>query len=184
MAPHCRVLDAPDVRLSPMSEESRPAAAARLERIWIKRNHRGPMDPAMFATLVAGRGIAGSADQGGKRQVTILARERWEAVIERLGVAVDPSARRANLLVSGIDLENSRGRVLRIGACRIRVWGETRPCERMDEAEPGLRSALDAHWGGGAFGEVLDAGQIAIGDPVSWDTDARADERNQTWGPS
>jgi MOSC domain-containing protein YiiM len=143
--------------------------AGRLERIWIKRAHRGPMDAAERATLVAARGIAGSADRGGKRQVTIIARERWEAVIEQLGTAVDPSARRANLLISGIDLEKTRGRTLRIGACRILVRGETRPCERMDEACDGLRAALSPHWGGGAFGEVLDDGEIALGDAVSWD---------------
>jgi MOSC domain-containing protein YiiM len=145
---------------------------AQLEHIWIKRVHRGPMDPADRATLVADRGLVGNANQGGKRQVTIIAHDRWNAAVETLGAQVAPSARRANLLVSGVDLENSRGRVLRIGACRIRLHGETRPCDRMNEAHPGLRAALDAHWGGGAYGEVLEGGTIAVGDPVSWDEDA------------
>jgi MOSC domain-containing protein YiiM len=142
---------------------------ARLERIWIKRMHRGPMDPAERATLVAGRGMVGNANQGGKRQVTILSRERWQTVIDGLDADVPPIARRANLLVSGVDLADTRGRILRIGSVRIRLLGETRPCERMDEAYEGLRSALDPHWGGGAFGEVLDNGEIAVGDAVSWE---------------
>lgn len=141
----------------------------RIERIWIKRMKRGPMDPAERATLVAGRGIRGNANQGGKRQVTILSRERWQTVVDGLGADVPPIARRANLLVSGVDLEHTRGRILRIGSVRIRVFGETRPCERMDEAYDGLRAALDPHWGGGAFGEVLDNGEIAVGDAVSWE---------------
>ena len=86
----------------------------------------------------------------------------------RSGTAVDPGERRANLLVSGIALARARDRVLRVGGCRLRVRGETRPCERMDEAEPGLRAALDPGWRGGVFAEVLDDGRIRVGDPVAW----------------
>ena len=39
----------------------------------------------------------------------------------------------------------------------------------MDEAQPGLRGALERPWAGGAYGEVLNDGEIAIGDSVSWD---------------
>ena len=93
----------------------------RLEAIWIKRFRRGPMDPSDEAQLIAGRGIVGNANQGGKRQVTIIAREAWEAVERELAEPVAPETRRANLLVTGVDLAKSRGRVLRIGACRVRV---------------------------------------------------------------
>jgi hypothetical protein len=79
----------------------------RLERIWIKRSKRGPMDPRPSATLIPGRGIEGNANQGGRRQVTLIAAERWAAVVEGLNDAVDPAARRGNLLVAGVDLENS-----------------------------------------------------------------------------
>ncbi|HEX2781281.1 MAG TPA: MOSC domain-containing protein [Gemmatimonadaceae bacterium] len=138
----------------------------RLEAIWIKRMKRGPMDPARTARLVAGRGIAGNANQGGRRQVTIIEREAWRRMMSELDADIAPSARRANLMVSDVPLENARGRVLRVGGCRIRIFGETRPCERMDEALPGLRAAMRAHWRGGAFGEVLDDGEIAVGDVV------------------
>jgi MOSC domain-containing protein YiiM len=126
------------------------------------------MDPADRASLVAARGVVGNANQGGRRQVTLLSREHWDELTAHLPNP-DPIVRRANLLLSGIDLRASRGKTIRIGGCRIRVLGETRPCERMDEACDGLRDALSAPWGGGAFGEILKGGEIGVGNPAVWE---------------
>ena len=143
--------------------------AGVLEAIWIKRAHRGPMDSVSTGTLVAGRGLVGNADQGRRRQVTLIEQEVWEDLMRQLNASISPAARRANLLVSGIHLAQSQNRILRVGACRLRIRGETRPCERMDEALDGLRAALAVDWGGGVFAEVLDDGEIRVGDEVAWE---------------
>jgi MOSC domain-containing protein YiiM len=127
------------------------------------------MDPAVRATLVAGRGIVGNADQGGQRQVTIIDLERWHELMDLLGGDLQISARRANLVVDSLDLFDSRGKTLRIGGVRLHILGETRPCERMEEALPELKAAMRERWGGGAFAEVTEGGEIAVGDGVQWD---------------
>ncbi len=142
-----------------------------LEHIWIKRAKRGPMDAILLASLRADRGLVGNANQGGRRQITILEAERWSAHMSALGTTLDPSVRRANLLVRGVTLANSRGRVLRIGAVRVRIAGETKPCHQMDEVHDGLQAVMRDDWGGGAFAVVLDDGAIAVGDVVAWEAD-------------
>jgi MOSC domain-containing protein YiiM len=136
--------------------------------IWIKRFKRGPMDRVLTAEMVAGRGLRGNANQGGRRQVTLIDEAAWNAAKEQLGADVPPEARRANIMLRGIDLERTNGRVLQIGNCRVRIYGETRPCEKMDEAHRGLRDALRPNWRAGAFAEVLDDGFVSVGDPVKW----------------
>lgn len=140
-----------------------------LERIWIKRAHRGVMDAVQRARAIAGRGLLGSADQGGRRQISIVDADAWRRACEALGRDIDPIERRGNLLVRGLDLARTRGRVLAVGAVRMRVFAETKPCERMDEAAPGLRAALRPEWRAGISVEVLDDGEIAIGDAVRFD---------------
>ena len=56
--------------------------------------------------------------------------------MNQVGGNLGPGARRANLVLSDVDLENSRGRVLCIGSSRLRIGGETRPCEQMEQAAP------------------------------------------------
>ena len=149
-------------------EGGRPGPG-RVERVWVKRAHRGAMDTRESITLVANRGVEGSADRGGRRQVTILEREVWEALMRELGSAAGPETRRANVLISGIDLRASRGRGLRLGGTKVRIGGEVKPCERMEEAVTGLRALMYPEWKGGAFGEILDGGTVSVGDVVEWE---------------
>ena len=140
----------------------------KLEAIWIKRVKRGSMDPVCQAELIEQEGIVSNADQHGRRQVTIIEEEIWKTLMAKMNSDINPSARRANLMVSGLSLKSSRGRILNIGSCRIRINGETKPCERMDETLAGLKDIMWPDWNGGAYGEILNSGLIKIGDEVNW----------------
>lgn len=154
-----------------------------LERIWIKRARREPMEAVPGARLVAGKGLVGNANQGGIGQVAIVDTAAWQRACADLGRDVDPVTRRANLLVRGLELADSSGRVLRVGAVRMRVTEETKPCALMDRFVPGLRAALVPEWRGGISLEVLDDGEIALGDAVRWD-DAAAVRESSAASPS
>lgn len=145
-----------------------PEPAASLLAIWLKRSRGGPMDAVPEALLEPGKGLAGNANQGGRRQVTILDADVWEAVMAELSARLPPSARRANLLVRGVALPRTTGRILQIGPAQVRILGPTQPCNLMEETLPGLEAALRPDWRGGAFGEVIAGGRVGVGDPVRW----------------
>ena len=147
-----------------------PRAPGRVEAIWLKRAHRGPMDAVAEATIIAGQGLEGSVDRSRRRQITLLASEAWERCMTELDGEADPARRRANILVSGVSFAHTRGRVLVIGEVRLAVGGELTPCERMDEVLPGLQQVMRPEWRGGIFTQALDGGVIRVGDLVRWES--------------
>jgi MOSC domain-containing protein YiiM len=145
-------------------------ARGRVEAMWLKRSHRGPMDAVPEVRVTAEGGIVGGVDRSRRRQITLIEREVWDRLMRELGGAAEPSARRANLLLTGIRLANTRGRILRLGDARLAIGGELTPCERMHEVLPGLQAAMRPDWGGGAFAQVLDDAVIHVGDVAEWET--------------
>jgi MOSC domain-containing protein YiiM len=160
------------IRYNLSFESSRLMEQGQLLKIWIKPRHRGPMEERDRATLKAGLGLEENAHKGGKRQVTLIEIEEWSEMTKELDVSLDPSQRRANLLVTGIRLRDSGGRILKIGPCRLQVGGETRPCDRMEQVSPGLYESMARDWRGGVYAQVLDDGEITVGDPVGWENQA------------
>ena len=151
----------------------------RLEAIWLKRAHGGPMDAVSSATI-AELGLVGSADNNRYRPVTLIERDVWSALTHSVGSSAPPEERRANLMISGLSLAESRGRMLQIGGVRLRIAGETKPCEQMEDVAPGLQAAMRANWGGGGFAKVVTEGTINVGDAVAWVSDTDDVSATQT----
>jgi MOSC domain-containing protein YiiM len=120
------------------------------EEFGIEGDHRGLVKPGKLP----------------RRQVTVLAREAWEAACADLGRPVPWTVRRSNLLVESLPLPRRAGDVIVIGDVRLEVHLEIDPCQRMDEQEPGLQEALKPDWRGGVGCSVLQGGEISIGDVV------------------
>lgn len=129
------------------------------------------MDPVQRAVLDPTEGIHGNVDRSTRRQVTLLDRDAWTRTMSDLGADIDPSARRANVLLSGMDLANARDNVLAIGNARLLIGGEVTPCTRMNDVLPGLQDAMRAEWRGGVFAQILQRSEINVGDAVAWRTE-------------
>ena len=140
----------------------------RLLKIYLRPSSRTPVREASTARAIAGTGLEGDHAGKGKRQITLISRESWEAACAELGVELDPGSRRANLLVEGVDLASTlRGGRITVGEVEIEVAGETRPCGLMEDTRLGLKAALGPQCRGGVFGRVTRGGTLTPGDPVT-----------------
>ncbi len=133
---------------------------------------KAPMEVIEHARVTPETGIAGDfrgAMKGKpyKRQVTLIERGDWDAAMAEVGHSIGWQERRANLLVDGLDLPQTKGVRLRIGVdVVLEVTRETDPCERMEALADGLRAALTPDWRGGACAMVITGGEIAVGDEI------------------
>ena len=116
-------------------------APGRLIGIARRPAHRAPMQTVETALIEAGGGVEG--DHKGKkfsrRGVTILAREAWEAALADLAMTGNSddlpwTARRANLLIEGVELPRALGGIIAVGPAVLEITYPTTPCKRMDEA--------------------------------------------------
>ena len=140
----------------------------KLLAIAVKSRDDGNMHLLDKANITKSSGVEN--DPRGKRlsrQVTVVSSESWAAVCADLGKEIPWTFRRANLLVDGISLPNSKGKKLIVGNVEMEVTFETTPCHVMDEAEKGLKDALAPNWRGGVLCRVLKEGEIKCGDSVA-----------------
>ena len=134
---------------------------------------RGPIEVLDRVGVSIDDGVAGNGrgkvDPGkpGRRQISLIEQESWDAALALLGLELPWHVRRANLLVAGLRLPRAEGAIIAIGeSLRLMVTCECDPCSRMDEIAPGLREALLPDWRGGVLARVIAGGEIALGDAI------------------
>lgn len=141
-------------------------AVGRLVGLAVRPAPGVPMTTRGEAAVDERLGLEGDhRSRPGRRQLTVLTREGWDAACAELGRELPWTVRRANLLVEGLDLEGATGCRLRAGSALLEVTGETRPCRHI-EVHAGLREALEPEWRGGVTCRVLVGGRVALGTEV------------------
>ncbi|MCK9505563.1 MAG: MOSC domain-containing protein [Porticoccaceae bacterium] len=159
--------------------QSAKKISASLSGIAIRAKSRAPMISLEQARVSVEKGVMTTAGmkgvplqdfrgRPGKRQVTVLSAESWRHACGQLGSDLPWLARRANLLVAGIEFgAEDVGKLLAIGEVQLLITRETDPCGRMEEVCPGLKAALTPRWRGGVCCRVVRAGDISLGDQVA-----------------
>ena len=138
----------------------------RITWIGLRPARRSAMQ-AVDRAQAALSGLAGDHARAGRRAVTLIQAEHLPVIAALADLReVPPETLRRNLVVSGLNLSATRGRVLAIGAARLRVTGPCAPCSRMEHAlGPGGYNAMRGH--GGWCAEILASGDIETGAPVT-----------------
>jgi len=142
---------------------------AILTGIATRRASRSAMELCEVIDISTERGLLGdSRGKPGRRQVTVLSQESWQAACDSLHTDLPWTLRRANLLVQGLTFDASHvGWRLRLGDAELEICYECDPCPRMDEQHQGLTAALQPDWRGGVCCRVIRAGTVRLGTRVS-----------------
>lgn len=106
----------------------------------------------------------------GARDVTLIEREAVDAVrsTDDGGVDVREDETRRNLVTEGVALNHLVGRTFRVGAVRMRGVRLSEPCVYLEQLTglAGVRGAFVHR--GGLRAEILDDGDLRVGDPISY----------------
>ena len=128
----------------------------------------GPAEELTEANFIANFGLEGDARsrKGRGRQITLIEAEALEFVAQSLKLAEVPrGASRRQVLVSGIALNDTVGKRLRVGPLLIEVHALCDPCKKMEKAiAPGAFWAMNQR--GGICGRVIEGGVLRPGDTV------------------
>ena len=137
-----------------------------------RKAYRGaPMELLDAAEITEATGIAGDhrgvRKGAGRRQVTLIERGRWDEACASVGVALPWWARRCNMVVDDFTLPLAIDVRLRLGRdVVLETTRYTDPCERMEQAAPGLFAALWVDGRAGMCTRVLQGGTVRVGDVI------------------
>lgn len=155
--------------------ENETPVAGYVEAIHRADGEGQAMRPLGRVRLIAGVGLEGdryatgrghfSATPGSGRALTLIEAEVVESLRGTLGITLQPSELRRNLTTRGLALNALVGRRFRIGGVLCEGVRLCEPCTYLEGllVKPLMQVLLHR---GGLRAEVLEDGEICLGDPV------------------
>src|SRR5215468_1105254 len=165
------VLAATDIALALPMQATTPPAPGAVAEIRIAASAGDPTRSLQTARAVAGQGLAGDRHALGTgtfpsglpgSALTLIEAE----VCESFDPPLQADEHRRNLVTRGVDLNGLVGREFVIGDVRCRGMRLCEPCRVMDgyASRPLLRALVHR---GGLRADILDDGEIHVGDRIS-----------------
>jgi MOSC domain-containing protein YiiM len=158
----------------------------QLVAIYVAAAGGAPMEARDRVEAIAGVGLrddryataSGTYSNTGRgaRDVTLIEREAVDAArTEDDGIDVREDQTRRNLVTEGVALNHLVGRTFRVGTVRMRGLRLAEPCAYLEQLTGliGVRAALVHR--GGLRAEILDDGELRVGDAIDLRIRAGAD---------
>jgi len=142
---------------------------ATVAALHVAPGSRLPMRSVSSVTVEAGAGIVGDRYHGSKhRQVSVQSLSALATAAELFGAEIEPGLTRRNITVTDGDVPRQPGALIRIGPVLLEVVRVAAPCKLLDDTiGRGAQEALRHR--GGSICRVLEGGEVAVGDAVSFD---------------
>jgi len=150
--------------------------AGTIEGIFIAGEEGGPVRSVDDVRAVAGRGLEGDryfaatagpwVREGEGRDVTLIEAEALEGLAADTGIDLAPGASRRQVVTRGLALNDLVGRRFRIGDVEVVGRELADPCRHLEQlTRDGVLKGLVNR--GGLRAEILEDGEISVGDAVT-----------------
>ena len=149
--------------------------AGEVIAIHLAAEKEGEMLPVDTVEAVAGKGLVGdryflgtgtySAEPRPDRHVTLIESEALDALARDYRIELQAGASRRNITTRGVSLNHLVGREFTVGSIRLRGIKLCEPCNHL-EAITGLEVRPGLVHRGGLRCEILDGGEISVGDSI------------------
>jgi MOSC domain-containing protein YiiM len=135
--------------------------SATIIHLQIKPAEGAPMKPMQSVIAITGYGLKDDANAGrSQRQVLIIERELLDEFQLPVGDV------RENITVQGIPLAGmAPGTRVRVGQALLEATLDCKPCEFIEDKQPGLRAAMEGKRG--TLFKVIEGGEINVGDEIA-----------------